>query len=189
MLYGGIAMKVTYVVAVTVMVCVSLAWFPARCYSQGTPAKMEIQSLAFQEGGVIPNLYTCKGKNISPPLSWSGVPAGTAGIALIVEDPDAPMGTYDHWVVFNLPPDSNDLPEAVPAGKRLSNGALQGVTTGGKNGYLGPCPPSGTHRYFFKIYAVDKKIDLKSGATKKELLKAMQRHILAEGQLMGMFSK
>jgi Raf kinase inhibitor-like YbhB/YbcL family protein len=182
-------MKTTCVAFLMIVVCIVLAWFPASCPSQGTPGKIDIHSLAFQEGGAIPNLYSCKGKNISPPLSWGGVPAGTAGIALIVEDPDAPKGTYIHWVVFNLPPDSKELPEAVPTAAKLSNGAMQGVTSGRKNGYLGPCPPSGTHRYFFRIYAIDKKLDLKSGVTKSELLKAIKGHILAEGQLMGVFSK
>jgi Raf kinase inhibitor-like YbhB/YbcL family protein len=182
-------MNTTCVILLTVVVCIGLACFPVPCPGQGTPGKIDIQSPAFQEGGAIPNLYTCKGKNISPPLSWSGVPAGTASIALIVEDPDAPKGTYIHWVVFNLPPDSKGLPEAVPAGAKLSNGAMQGLTSGRKNGYLGPCPPSGTHRYFFKIYALDKKLDLKSGVTKSELLKAMNGHVLAEGQWMGVFSK
>lgn len=186
---GGIAMKTTCVAVLTVIVCFCIGWFPAPCLSQETRGKIDIQSPAFQDGGAIPKLYTCKGKNVSPPLSWSSVPTGTASIALVVDDPDAPKGTYDHWVVFNLPPDSKGLPEAVPPGKKLSNGAEQGVTTNRKNGYLGPCPPSGTHRYFFRLYALDKKTDLKSGATKSELLKAMQGHVLAEGQLMGTFSK
>lgn len=182
-------MKTTCVAVLMIVLCIGIVLFSTPCWSQGAPGKMDIQSPAFQEGGAIPKLYTCKGKNISPPLSWSGVPAEAKSIALTVDDPDAPGGTYDHWVVFNLPPDSKGLPEAVPAGKNLPNGALQGVTSGRKSGYLGPCPPSGTHRYFFKIYALDKKLDLKSGVTKRELLKAMQGHALAEGQLMGKFSK
>jgi Raf kinase inhibitor-like YbhB/YbcL family protein len=188
-MYGGIAMKTTCVAVLTAIVCTCLAWFSTPCPSQGTGGKIDIQSPAFQDGGAIPKLYTCKGKNVSPPLSWSAVPAGTQSIALIVDDPDAPKGTFDHWVVFNLPPDSKGLPEAVPPGKSLSDGAEQGVTTNRKNGYLGPCPPSGVHRYFFRIYALDKKTDLKSGATKSELLKAMLGHVLSEGQLMGTFSK
>jgi Raf kinase inhibitor-like YbhB/YbcL family protein len=182
-------MRATCVAVLAFVMGIGIACVPAACASSGATGKIEIKSSAFQERGAIPGIYTCKGKSISPPLSWSGVPTGTASLALIMDDPDAPRGTYVHWVVFNLPPDSKELPQAVPAGAKLDNGASQGVGTSGKNGYIGPCPPSGTHRYFVKIYALDKKMDLRSGATKSQLLKAMQGHIISLGQLMGTFSR
>lgn len=150
---------------------------------------IEMTSTAFQQGAMIPKQYTCSGKNISPPLAWSGVPKATKSIALIMDDPDALRGTYVHWVVYNLPPDGKGLPENVKPGKTIPGGGLQGVTTGKKNGYLGPCPPSGTHRYFFKLFALDAVLSLKSGASKQELEKAMEGHVLDLGQLMGTYKK
>ncbi|MEF9438016.1 MAG: YbhB/YbcL family Raf kinase inhibitor-like protein [Candidatus Mariimomonas ferrooxydans] len=158
--------------------------------TKGEP-KMEIKvkSSAFEHGGMIPSKYTCDGDDISPPLSWEGVPEGTKSIALISDDPDAPMGTWVHWVLFNLPPDTSELPEDVAKKEELENGAKQGRNDFPKIGYGGPCPPSGTHRYYFKIYALDTMLDLSPGATKKDLLKAMEGHILAEGQLMGKYKR
>ncbi|MFQ5798082.1 MAG: YbhB/YbcL family Raf kinase inhibitor-like protein [Bacteroidota bacterium] len=146
---------------------------------------IKMTSGAFEEGGMIPKQYTCDGPDVSPPLVWSSVPNGTKSLALICDDPDAPMGTWVHWVLFNLPPDIKELPEKVAPQKTLANGARQGTNDFRKIGYGGPCPPSGTHRYYFKLYALDTEINLEAGATKKELLKAMEGHILAEGQLMG----
>lgn len=150
---------------------------------------IEMTSTAFQQGGMIPKQYTCSGKNISPPLAWSGVPQDAKSIALIVDDPDAPGRTYVHWVVFNMPPARRGLPENVRPGKTIPGGGQQGVTTGRKNGYLGPCPPSGTHRYFFKLYVLDTMLDLKSGSSKNELLKAIEGHVINRGQLMGTYKK
>ena len=150
---------------------------------------MEIRSSAFNEGGIIPRKYTCDNIDISPPLEWSQVPDGTKTFALICDDPDAPMGTWVHWVLFNLPENVLELPENVLKLEVLKNGARQGKNDFGKIGYGGPCPPSGTHRYYFKIYALDKKLDTKPGITKKELLKAMEGHMLAEGQLMGRYKR
>ncbi len=150
---------------------------------------MEIVSPVFSQGGIIPKKFTCTGENVSPPLSWKGVPEGSRSIALIADDPDAPMGTWVHWVYYNLPVELSQLKERVPVGSNPSPGGMQGINDSKHVGYDGPCPPSGTHRYYFKIYALDAMLDLKPGATKKELLKAMEGHILAEGVLMGKFSR
>ena len=131
------------------------------------------------------------GKNISPALSWNDPPAGTQSFALIVDDPDAPMGTWVHWVLFNIPADKRSLQEDLPVtGKNVDPNAIYvGKNSSGNIGYDGPCPPSGTHRYYFKLYALDTPISLLPGATKDELLKEMKGHILAQGELMGTFSK
>ena len=150
---------------------------------------MELTSKAFDEGGMIPAKYTCDAENVSPPLSWSSLPDGTKSLALICDDPDAPVGTWVHWVVFNLPPDSDGLPEHVPPQKKLSDGALQGLNDFRKIGYGGPCPPGGTHRYFFKLYALDMVLDLQAGSTKAALERAMQGQVLAEARLMGTYRR
>ena len=155
----------------------------------GMDMEIKIKSPAFEEGGVIPRKYTCDGPNVSPPLTWTAVPTETKSLAIICDDPDAPMGTWVHWVVFNLPINVTELPENIPAQKTLSNGAKQGITDFQEIGYGGPCPPSGTHRYYFKLYALDTEINLDAGITKKQLLKAMEGHILAEGQLMGKYKR
>jgi Raf kinase inhibitor-like YbhB/YbcL family protein len=148
-----------------------------------------LTSPAFQQGSPIPVAYSCRGRDVSPALIWGEPPAGTKSLALIMDDPDAPMGTWVHWVIYNIPASARGLPEAVPAGPQLKDGSLQGKNSGGQNGYNGPCPPSGTHRYFFKLYALDTALTLSSGASKDQLLKAMQGHILAQAELMGTFSK
>jgi len=150
---------------------------------------IKVTSPAFEQGGMIPAKYTCDGSDISPPLKLQSVPDGTKSIALISDDPDAPMGTWVHWVLYNLPGDTKELAEDIPRVEKLDNGALQGMNSWPKLGYGGPCPPSGTHRYFFKIYALDTTLDLEAGATKKDVLKAMQGHILAQGQLMGKYRR
>ena len=151
---------------------------------------LPVSSSAFREGDRIPTKYTCEGQDISPPLAWSEPPAGTQSFALIVDDPDAPGGVFTHWVLFNIPPDSCELPEAVPAQSQLPSGALQGKNDFGKIGYGGPCPPPGRpHRYQFTLYALDRLLDLKAGASKRQVLEAMQGHILAQGQLTGMFQR
>ncbi|MFQ5866233.1 MAG: YbhB/YbcL family Raf kinase inhibitor-like protein [bacterium] len=150
---------------------------------------IKLTSTAFEEGGMIPKKYTCDGKDVSPPLAWSSVPTGIKSFALICDDPDAPMGTWVHWVMFNLPADSTKLTENIPLDKILPNGAKQGTNDFRKIGYGGPCPPSGTHRYYFKIYALDTELELEAGITKAQLLKAMKGHILAEGQLMGKYKR
>ncbi|MCX8108254.1 MAG: YbhB/YbcL family Raf kinase inhibitor-like protein [Verrucomicrobiae bacterium] len=150
---------------------------------------IKVTSTAFTEGGMIPKQYTCDGKDVSPPLAWEGVPVGAKTIAVICDDPDAPVGTWVHWVLFNLPATVKELPENVPTTKNLPNGAKQGVNDFGRIGYGGPCPPGGTHRYYFKIYALDCELKLEAGATKAQLLKAMEGHILAQGQLMGKYKR
>lgn len=150
---------------------------------------LKLTSSAFAEGELIPRQYTCDGRDISPPLSWTGAPAGTKSFALICDDPDAPVGVWDHWVCFNLPPSLAGLPEAVPRTEALPGGGLHGRNSWGKLGYGGPCPPGGVHRYFFKLYALDAELNLKAGATKKDVEKAMQGHILAESQLMGRYKR
>jgi Raf kinase inhibitor-like YbhB/YbcL family protein len=148
-----------------------------------------ITSSAFTEGQAIPNRYTCDGPDVSPDIAWSGVPDGAASLALICDDPDAPMGTWVHWVLFNIPADAGGLPAEIPSNAALKNGAVHGTNDFGRLGYGGPCPPGGTHRYFFKLYALDAMLALESGATKARVLEAMAGHILAEDQLMGTYSR
>ena len=150
---------------------------------------LSISSSAFQDRGPIPTEYTCDGEDISPPLAWTGVPAGTASLVLIVDDPDAPVGVWDHWIVFDIPPDLTGLPEAVPAGETLPDGGIHGSNSWNRMSYGGPCPPSGTHRYMFKLYALDTTLGLKPGANKKSVESAMQDHILAETQILGTYKK
>lgn len=175
--------------------CLIIAFFLLLFYSYQSKAqggeKMEIKikSTAFEEGGMIPKKYTCDGLDVSPPLEWASVPEGTKTFALISDDPDAPMGTWVHWVIFNLPVDTKELPKNIPPQKTLASGAKQGINDFRKIGYGGQCPPGGTHRYYFKLYALDTEINLEAGATKARLLKAMEGHILAEGQLMGRYRR
>jgi Raf kinase inhibitor-like YbhB/YbcL family protein len=151
--------------------------------------QIKLTSPAFEEGGMIPEKFTCEGEDISPRLNWENIPNGTQTIALICDDPDAPMGTWVHWVIFNIPSTEKFLPENVATIERLDNGALQGRNDFRKVGYGGPCPPGGTHRYYFKIYALSSILQLKPGVSKKELLQAMSNLILAEGQLMGKYKR
>ena len=152
--------------------------------------ELSVSSLAFQQGDKIPTKYTCQGQDVSPPLAWSKLPAGTRSLVLIVDDPDAPGGVFTHWVLFNIPSDSRELPEAVPTQAELPSGALQGKNDFGRVGYGGPCPPPGRpHRYQFTIYALDQPLDLKAGVSKKQVLATMQGHILAQGQLTGTYQR
>jgi len=151
---------------------------------------MELTSTAFQDGRPIPRQYTGDEKNISPPLKWRDPPEGTRSFALICEDPDAPRGTFTHWVLFDLPAKSHELNESLPPDAALPNGATQGINSFGKVGYGGPAPPPGKpHRYFFKLYALDRVLGLHTGATKDELLRAMEGHVLGEAQLMGTYAR
>ncbi len=155
----------------------------------GTAMEIKVSSTVFKEGEMIPKIYTCDGKNISPPLAWTEIPQGAKCLALISDDPDAPRGTWVHWVLFNIPADVKDLSENVPRRSTLSNGARQGINDSHGLGYDGPCPPSGTHRYYFKLYALDVVLTVESGATKVQLLKAMEGHILGTGELMGRYKR
>ncbi|PYI90005.1 MAG: YbhB/YbcL family Raf kinase inhibitor-like protein [Verrucomicrobia bacterium] len=150
---------------------------------------MQVTSTAFKEGQPIPRQYTCDGVNISPPLEWNGTPKSAKTIAIIADDPDAPSGTFVHWVVYNLPAENIGLVENLPTTESLKAGGFQGKNDFQKIGYGGPCPPSGTHRYFFKVYALDSELALKAGATKADVEKAMQGHIVAQAQLMGTYRR
>jgi Raf kinase inhibitor-like YbhB/YbcL family protein len=162
---------------------------PAVAHEEGHMA-MTLTSSAFQQGGVIPKQYTCDGADLSPPLNWTTPPAGTKGFALIADDPDAPAGTWVHWVVYNIPADERKLAENLPKTPKLRSGALQGTTDFRRPGYGGPCPPPGpAHRYFFKLYALDIQLELPANATKAQLEAAMKDHILNEGQLLGYYQR
>lgn len=152
--------------------------------------QMQLTSPAFKEGQVIPKRYTCEGEDVSPQLSWQGVPAGTKSLALIADDPDAPMGTWVHWVIFDISPGTTGLREGVSKTPAVEGVGVQGVNDFRKVGYGGPCPPKGSsHRYFFKLYALDQQLGLPARASKSDVEKAMKGHILAQGQLMGTFSR
>jgi Raf kinase inhibitor-like YbhB/YbcL family protein len=152
--------------------------------------KIQLNSEAFSEGQPIPAKYTGDGEDISPPLRWSSPPPGTKSFALICDDPDAPAGTWVHWVVYDLPASTTLLPAKLPPDEILPDGTRQGITDFKKVGYGGPYPPPGKpHRYFFKLYALDTALALKPRATKQQLLKAMQGHILAETSLMGVYQR
>ena len=138
---------------------------------------------------MIPPKYTCDGSDVSPPLSWSAVPAKTKSLALIADDPDAPRGTWVHWVAWNIPVTVHDLEEGVPKRDTFPNGMKQGTTDFRSIGYGGPCPPSGTHRYFFKLYALDTSLTLPPSTTKKDLEKTMQGHVLAQSELTGRYAR
>jgi len=146
-------------------------------------------SASFTEGELIPGKYTCDGENVSPPLNWTNPPAAVKSFALIVDDPDAPIGDWVHWIVFNIPKDVNELKENASLKKLLPQGSVEGLNDFRKNNYGGPCPPSGTHRYFFKFYALDNLLSLKESTTKKQLLEAMKGHILVQASLMGIYKR
>jgi len=151
---------------------------------------MQITSSAFTDGKIIPTRYTCSGADVSPALAWSDAPVGTASFALIADDPDAPRGTWVHWVIYNIPAATTILAENVPKDKTLSDGSAQGQNDFQRFGYGGPCPPPGKpHRYFFTLYALDIRLNLSSGATKAAVEAAMAGHILAQAQVMGTFAR
>lgn len=153
-------------------------------------ATMQIKSTAFEDNGMIPKKYTCDGADVSLPLSWTKPPSSTKSIALICDDPDAPMGTWVHWVLYRLSPETTSLLENIPTQKEILKGAKQGINDFRKIGYGGPCPPKGpAHRYFFKVYALDIELNLLTGATKQDVERAMKGHILAEGQLVGKYGR
>lgn len=149
-----------------------------------------LESTAFRGSEKIPAQYTCEGKDLSPALSWKGLPQETKYLALIMDDPDAPMGTWVHWVLYNIPSTVTQLAEGVSTQETLPNGARQGINDFKKLGYGGPCPPPGKpHRYFFKLYALDAMLELPAKATKAQLVGAMKNHILAETQLIGLYQR
>ncbi|MFO7971477.1 MAG: YbhB/YbcL family Raf kinase inhibitor-like protein [Desulfobacterales bacterium] len=150
---------------------------------------MELTSMAFSEGAMIPGKYTCDGADVSPPLNWGALPPGTKSLALICDDPDAPVGTWVHWVYYDIPAEREGLPENIATDERPAQGGTQGINDFRKIGYGGPCPPGGTHRYYFKLYALDTILNLSAGATKKQVLKAMENHVIGQTQLMGKYRR
>jgi Raf kinase inhibitor-like YbhB/YbcL family protein len=146
-------------------------------------AKMKITSSAFQEGGNIPSKFTCDGSDTSPPLQITGVPSEAKSLVLIADDPDAPSGLFTHWLIWNIPPQTNSISEgSAPKG-------VHGTNDFGKPDYKGPCPPPGTHRYSFKIYALDRELDLRGGAKRSQLDAAMKGHVVAQGVLVGRYAR
>ena len=154
----------------------------------------EIKSAAFEGRAAIPKKYTCDGEDVSSPLSWTGAPAGAKSFAIIMDDPDAPPGTWVHWLIYDLPGDTAKLEEGIPKKEGLANGAKQGLVWGvdsfNRVGYYGPCPPPGKpHRYYFKLYALDAMLGLPPKVTKPKLLDAMKGHILAQAELIGLYKR
>lgn len=145
---------------------------------------MQLFSPAFTHQSAIPSRYTCDGDDVNPPLEIAGVPAGTTSLALIVDDPDAPMGTWVHWTVWNIPPDTHTISQ-----RSVPRGAVEGLTSFGKPGWGGPCPPSGTHRYFFKLYALDTVLNLDPSTDKAALERAMEGHVLVRSELIGLYQR
>jgi len=181
---------VLILLAIAGFILIVLLLAPARTevfstISSESEATMNLTSPAFTQGQPIPVKFSCKGADISPAFAWTEPPGGTKSFALIMDDPDAPVGNWVHWVLFNIPASARALPEAAT----FADGSVQGTTSAHSVGYHGPCPPSGTHRYFFKLYALDTTLNLSSSADKKSVLAAIEGHILAQAELMGTFSK
>jgi Raf kinase inhibitor-like YbhB/YbcL family protein len=175
-----------------VIMCGFSCLIPESLFSQsgGNRMSIAISSTAFENGGDIPKKFTCDGADVSPELSWTGVPPRTESFALIADDPDAPAGTWTHWVIYDVPASKAELEENVSKVDKLPDGARQGRNDFRKLGYGGPCPPPGKpHRYFFKIYALDAKLNLAPGASKQELEQAIQGHVLATGELVGKYGR
>lgn len=169
-----------------VYLCIVLCFF---MYG-GSAMAFEIQSPSFRDNEFIPHTYTCKDKDISPPLNWSGIPAGTKSLVLMCTDPDAPGGTWVHWLVYDLAPDVTGLPEAVPKKIELNGGAKQGMTDFRAIGYGGPCPPPGkVHRYVFTVYALDAVLNAPAGLNRNDLVKRMKGRIIGEATLTGLYSR
>lgn len=150
---------------------------------------LKVTSPAFTNGGAIPTVYSCDSDDISPQIDWTAGPEGTKSYVLICHDPDAPVGDWVHWVMYNIPADVTNIPQNVPSEDVLENGAVHGKNSWGNHEYGGPCPPGGTHRYFFKIFALDTLPDEEPGMTRKEVENAMEDHILAQGELMGTYAR
>jgi len=196
-LKGGLGWFAAAVCAIALSACSSSALPAVPAPSGSSTEKAErdvamgfqIESDVFEPGGPIPSKFSCDGQDVSPPLSWSGVPEGTSSLALVMEDPDAPAGIWVHWVLYNIPANLKGLSEGVPAEQELANGTLSGLNSWRRRGYGGPCPPAGTHRYYFRLYALDGSLGLQAGATKERLSEAMQGHILGQTEIMGTYSR
>jgi Raf kinase inhibitor-like YbhB/YbcL family protein len=179
-----------FVIFASILVASGCAQAPSPADMDKDVMDISVNSTAFRDGDTIPQKYTCDGEDISPPLAWEGVPEGAKSLALITDDPDAPAGTWVHWVIYNLPPSRAGLPEGVPVEQVVAGIGTQGSNSSRRNGYSGPCPPGNTpHRYYFKLYALDVELGLAPGASKSDLEKAMQGHILAQGQLLGKYGR
>jgi len=152
-------------------------------------AVIAVDSSAFEDGEEIPGQYSLSGSNISPPISWSGLPQGAKSVAVICNDPDAPKGRWAHWVIFNIPPDVSALPENLPDDGVLPRGIIQGINDFGRIGWDGPSPPKGTHRYVFEVYALDKMLDLEPGTSRSHLLRVMKGHVIGRGKLIGTYER
>jgi Raf kinase inhibitor-like YbhB/YbcL family protein len=192
-----VAANPRFAVAATLILLISVAALnalagsaPKPAREKGTAMALSVSSPSFSSGGDIPKKFTCDGADVSPQLSWTEPPAGTRSFALLVDDPDAPVGTWNHWTTWNLPASARGLAEGVKKEVTLPDGAEQGKNDFHKNGYNGPCPPPGKpHRYHFKLFALDTKLDLKPGAGKSELESAMKGHILAQAEWMGRYGR
>jgi Raf kinase inhibitor-like YbhB/YbcL family protein len=157
---------------------------------KGATMGFALKSPQWKQGDTIPQRFTCDGKDVSPPLQWDGAPTGTKSFSLVTEDPDAPGGTFFHWVLYSLPATAHELPENLPKQKELPDGARQGRNSFGGIGYGGPCPPPGpAHHYYFRLYAIDKKLDLAPGASHGDLERAMKGHVLAQAEFMGLYKR
>jgi len=169
----------------------TLLWIGMAAHAVAIDASFTIFSPAFREGGMIPAKHTCDGKSLSPRLEWRGVPEGTRALALIVEDPDAPSGMFVHWVLLNISPKRKGLEEGAKpvVDLRRSEAQVSGNNGAGRKGYTGPCPPSGTHRYVFRLFALDRALDLRDGATRVKALETMKGHVLAEARLTGLYRR
>ena len=167
----------------------SVVFFQPVLFSYAGDKTIEIKSSAFENNDTIPKLFTCDGRDISPPIMWDSIPENTQSLALICDDPDAPMGTWVHWVIYNIRPIPKELPAKILSEEKTPFEARQGINDFGKIGYGGPCPPTGTHRYFFKLYALDTKLNLEGKITKEKLLAAMKNHILAQAELIGRYQR
>ncbi|SPD73615.1 conserved hypothetical protein [uncultured Desulfobacterium sp.] len=155
----------------------------------GEETVLKLTSPAFENGGMIPPKYTCDGEDVSPPLEWGVAPEGAKSFALVCDDPDAPMGTWVHWVIYNIPQKTKSLMEDIAREAQPAAGGMQGTNDFHKIGYGGPCPPGGTHRYYFRLYALDFMPDMAPGVTKRQLLKEIEGHIVGQTELMGKYKR
>ncbi len=183
-------MSLRYVMWLTTACLAAAALGPPAAAQKGMGASMQVSSSAFSSGANVPKRNSCDGEDLSPALAWSAPPAGTRSLAIIADDPDAPRGTFTHWLAYNIPAEKRELPAGVPAAATLAEGGAQGRNGFGKLGYGGPCPPPGKpHRYFFRVFALDVTLAVKPGADREELERAMQGHVLAQGELMGRYGR
>jgi Raf kinase inhibitor-like YbhB/YbcL family protein len=166
-----------------IIVCVCMMFVAANVALAAGGANLQVTSSAFKDGGDIPSKFSCDGANTSPPLQISDVPAGAKTLVLIVDDPDASSGLFTHWMAWNLSPQTGIVAEGS------APGGVRGTNDFGKSGYGGPCPPSGSHRYYFRVFALDRKLDLSSGAKRSQLNAAMKGHVIGQGELVGRYSR